>query len=103
MNFNPIVIVGGEPQSIFIEILLKSIKKIHHPIILVSSKSLLIKNIKKFNYSKIFNQLNKDFTNIKKNEINLVNIDYKKFHFQKKKLLLSLINLLKARLTKNLK
>ena len=86
MNFNPIVIVGGEPQSIFIEILLKSIKKIHYPIILVSSKSLLIKNIKKFNYSIRFNQLNKDFTNIKKNEINLVNIDYKKFSFSKKKI-----------------
>ena len=86
MNFSPIVIVGGEPQSIFIEILLKSIKKIHHPIILVSSKSLLIKNIKKFNYSIRFNQLNKDFTNIKKNEINLVNIDYKKFSFSKKKI-----------------
>ena len=49
MNFNPIIIVGGEPQSIFIEIFLKSIKKIHHPIILVSSKEILKKNIKKFN------------------------------------------------------
>ena len=28
MNFNPIIIVGGEPQSIFIEIFLKAIKKI---------------------------------------------------------------------------
>ena len=27
MNFNPIIIVGGEPQSIFIEIFLKAIKK----------------------------------------------------------------------------
>ena len=52
MNFNPIVIVGGgEPQSIFIEIFFKSIKKkIHHPIILISSKDLLKKNLKKFNY-----------------------------------------------------
>ena len=86
MNFNPILIVGGEPQSIFIEILLKSLKKIRHPIILVSSKSLLIKNIKKFNCSITYNQLNKDFTNIKKNEINLVNINYNKFSFSKKKI-----------------
>ena len=84
MNFNPIVIVGGEPQSIFIEIFLKSIKKIHHPIILVSSKDLLIKNLKKFNYSIKFNQLNNNFTNIKKKEINLVNINYNKFSFSKK-------------------
>ena len=91
MNSNPIVIVGGEPQSIFIEIFLKSIKKIQHPIILISSKDLLIKNLKKFNYSLKFNQLNKDFTNI----IN--------FLFQKKKLHLSLINLLKTHLKKLLK
>ena len=86
MNFDPIVIVGGEPQSIFIEIFLKSIKKIHHPIILVSSKDLLIKNLKKFNCSIKFNQLNNDFTNIKKKEINLVNINYNKFSFSKKKI-----------------
>ena len=86
MNSNPIVIVGGEPQSIFIEIFLKSIKKIQHPIILISSKDLLIKNLKKFNYSLKFNLLNKDFTNIKKKEINLVNINYNKFSFSKKKI-----------------
>ena len=86
MNSNPIVIVGGEPQSIFIEIFLKSIKKIQHPIILISSKDLLIKNLKKFNYSLKFNQLNEDFTNIKKEEINLVNINYNKFSFSKKKI-----------------
>tara|TARA_Y100001970_G_scaffold9232_1_gene10749 strand:+ start:3043 stop:4002 length:960 start_codon:yes stop_codon:yes gene_type:complete len=86
MNFDPIVIVGGEPQSIFIEIFLKSIKKIHHPIILVSSKDLLIKNLKKFNCSIKFNQLNNDFTNIKKKEINLVNINYNKFSFSKRKI-----------------
>ena len=27
MNFSPIIIVGGEPQSIFLEIFLKAIKK----------------------------------------------------------------------------
>ena len=27
MNFNPIIIVGGEPQSIFLEIFFKAIKK----------------------------------------------------------------------------
>ena len=27
MNFSPIVIVGGEPQSIFLEIFLKAVKK----------------------------------------------------------------------------
>ena len=43
MSFNPIIIIGGEPQSIFLEIFLKSIKKkkkVKNPIILISSKRL---------------------------------------------------------------
>ena len=86
MNFSPIIIIGGEPQSIFIEILLKSLKKIHHPIILITSKKILVKNLKKFNYKIKFNQLNRDFSNIKKNNVNLVNINYNKFSFLKKKI-----------------
>ena len=38
MFFNPIIIVGGEPQSIFLEIFLKSISKLKNkkiPIILI--------------------------------------------------------------------
>ena len=39
MNFRPILIIGGEPQSIFLEIFLKTLKKkLRHPIILISSK-----------------------------------------------------------------
>ncbi len=84
MSFNPIVIIGGEPQSVFIEILLKSIKRKHLPIILISSEDILIKNIKKFNFKTKFNYLNKDLTNLSKNKINLVNINYNKFSFLKK-------------------
>ena len=84
MNFNPIIIVGGEPQSIFIEILLKAFKKIRKPIILISSKTILKKNIKRFNYRLNFNELNNDLSNIKKGKINLIDINYKKFSFSKK-------------------
>ena len=84
MSFNPIVIIGGEPQSVFIEILLKSIKRKHLPIILISSEDILIKNIKKFNFKTKFNYLNKDLTNLNKNKINLININYNKFSFLKK-------------------
>ena len=86
MNFNPIIIVGGEPQSIFIEILLKAFKKIRKPIILISSKTILKKNIKRFNYRLKFNELNNDLSNIKKGKINLIDINYKKFSFSKKKI-----------------
>ena len=68
MNFNPIIIVGGEPQSIFIEILLKAFKKIRKPIILISSKTILKKNIKRFNYRLNFNELKNDLSNIKKGQ-----------------------------------
>ena len=84
MNFNPIIIVGGEPQSIFIEILLKAFKKIRKPIILIFSKIILKKNIKRFNYRLNFNELNNDLSNIKKGKINLIDINYKKFSFSKK-------------------
>ena len=100
MSFNPIVIIGGEPQSVFIEILLKSIKRKHLPIILISSEDILIKNIKKFNFKTKFNYLNKDLTNLIKNKINLVNINYNKFSFLKKKSQLSQIILLIYRLKK---
>ena len=85
MNFNPIIIVGGEPQSIFIEILLKAFKKVNNPIILISSKVILKKNIERFNYHLKFNELNEDLSNLKKRKINLIDINYNKFSFSKKK------------------
>tara|TARA_B100000989_G_scaffold269868_1_gene225591 strand:- start:640 stop:1605 length:966 start_codon:yes stop_codon:yes gene_type:complete len=86
MNFNPIIIVGGEPQSIFIEILLKAFKKVNNPIILISSKVILKKNIERFNYHLKFNELNEDLSNLKKRKINLIDINYNKFSFSKKKI-----------------
>ena len=86
MNFSPIIIVGGEPQSVFIEILLKSIKKINNPIILISSKDILRKNMDKFNFDFELNELNENLTNIRKGKINMVNINYNKFFFSKKKI-----------------
>ena len=89
MNFNPILIIGGEPKSIFLEILLKTLRKLKKkdlPIILISSKDLLLKNMKKFNQNLVFNQLNKNFTNINSKKINLINIKYNNFSFSPKKI-----------------
>ena len=87
MNFSPIVIVGGEPQSIFLEIFLKAVKKkLKHPIILISSKNVLKKNMRKFNSYLKLNELNKNFSNLKKEKINLVNVDYNRFTFSNKKI-----------------
>ena len=48
MNYKPIIIVAGEPDSIFLEIFFKTSKKnkFKSPIILIASKNLLQKNIK---------------------------------------------------------
>ena len=47
MNFKPIIIVAGEPNSIFFELFFKVIKKnIRSPIILIASKKLITKQAK---------------------------------------------------------
>ena len=54
MNSKPIIIVNGEPNSVFLEIFFKSLeyKKFKSQIILISSLKLLKYNMKKFNYKK---------------------------------------------------
>ena len=89
MSSNPIIIIGGEPHSIFLEIFLKAIKKLKKrkkPIILISSKDILKKNIKKFNNNIEINELDNNYSNLKLKSINLVNIDYKNFSFSNKKI-----------------
>ena len=66
MNFKPILIVAGEPYSIFSEILFKSLKKYRpkKPIILIGSKKLFIKQMNKLGYKFKFNLINKNLDNI---------------------------------------
>ena len=82
MKFDPILIVTGEPNSIFSEILFKSFKEIRikKPIILISSYRLLKLQMKKMNYKKNIKII--DYKNIRKynldnNSINLINVEYK--------------------------
>ena len=85
MNFNPILIVSGEPNSIFLEIFFKTQKKYKaiNPIILISSKKLLVMQMKKLKFKKKIKLL--DPSKLKKyklnNEtINLINVDYDPNH-----------------------
>ena len=80
-KYKPILIVSGEPNSIFIEILFKSIKKIKtkNPIILICSEKLISMQMKKLKMKFEFNKIDKKINNKKlqiKN-INLINVDYK--------------------------
>ena len=76
-NYKPILIVPGDPKSIFLEIFFKSFRKSKKTIILICNKELLTKQMKilKFNYK--LNQItvsqiyNKDLNN---NRINFINI-----------------------------
>ena len=80
----PIIIINGEPQSIFLELFIKSQKKIRNlsrPIILICSYSLIKKHMKKFNYKFEINLIDENYSNIKKKQINLINVPYDKFSF----------------------
>ena len=54
MNYKSILIVGGEPNSIFLEIYFKTLKlkKFKNPLILVTSKKLLKLQMKHFKFKK---------------------------------------------------
>jgi len=61
MNCKPIIIVAGEPNSIFFEIFFKVIKKkIKSPIILVASEKLILKQAKFLRYKININLINEN-------------------------------------------
>ena len=76
MNYKPIIIVAGEPNSIFFELFFKVMKKkIKSPIILIASKKLILKQarILKMNINfNIIHDLNliKKKKKFKKNKFN---------------------------------
>ena len=81
MNFNKILVVLGEPNSIFSEVLFKyftstSYKKNKNIIIMVGNKKLIFKQMRKLKYDLRINQIN-CVEKAKKQVINLINIDYK--------------------------
>ena len=81
MNSSPILIVSGEPNSIFLEIFFKvlKLKKIKSPLILISSKNILELQMKKLKFKKKIKYLDpKKLYNysLDNNSINLINVEY---------------------------
>ncbi len=81
MKNRPIIIVAGEPKSIFFEIFIKCLKlqKFRSPLILISSIKILKNQMKKNNFKKKIKELN--FKNLKKEKlnnefINIIDISY---------------------------
>ena len=82
MKNKPILIIAGEPNSIFLEIFFKSIniKKFKNPLILICSLKILKLHMKKLKFKKKINIINYlNLNNLKLNNkcINLVDIPYK--------------------------
>ena len=81
MNYKPIIIVAGEPFSIFIEIFFKDIKKnkFKHPIILIGSKNLMIEQMKKLNINHKFFIIDKgdtDWTKLNNTKTYIINVNF---------------------------
>ena len=80
MNYKPIIIVAGEPNSVFFELFFKVVKKnIKSPIILIASKKLILNQAKilkkKINFNLIHNlESIKKKKSLKK--INLINVEF---------------------------
>jgi len=81
VNYKPIIIVAGEPNSVFFELFFRVVKKkIKSPIILIASKNLIIKQAKILKKKISFNITNElDIIKNKNNleKINLINVDFK--------------------------
>ena len=82
MNYKPILIVAGEPNSIFLEIFFKSIQAHNYkcPLIIIVSKKLLEEQMKKLGFFFEINTIDQNFRNfnlLDNKKINLINIEYK--------------------------
>ena len=82
MDKEPIIIVGGEPNSVFLEIFFKCLKTNTYksPLIIIISKKLIQEQMRKLNFNFKINDIDKelkDFSKLNNNKINLINVDYK--------------------------
>ena len=80
MNTKPILIVAGEPNSIFLEIFFKTLKKknFKKPIIIIVSKKLLSRQMKKLKFNFKINNIELDNlkNNLNNQSINLIDVNY---------------------------
>ena len=82
MNYKPIILVSGEPNSVFLEIFFKSLKihKYKSPIIIIASKKLLQAQMKSLSFFFEINIIDKNFdkfNQLNNKKINLINVEYK--------------------------
>ena len=81
MKNSPILIVSGEPNSIFLEIFFKTIKNNYFkcPLIIITSKKLLQQQMVKLGFNYKINVIDRNFNKfdeLNNTKINLININY---------------------------
>ena len=81
MNYKPIIIVAGEPNSIFFEIYFKALKNYNYknPLIIIGSYNILLLQMKKFHFSMKIKLININKINdyaLDNKSINLIDINY---------------------------
>ena len=79
VNYSPILIVSGEPNSIFLEIFFKILKNknIKSPLILIASEKLLRLQMSKLNFKKdikLLDASNINQYNLNNKSINLIDV-----------------------------
>ncbi len=85
MKIKPIIVVSGEPYSVFLEIFFKTlnnkrIKNLKTPILIIASYDLVLKQMKKLKYSFKIKLFDEKFTNLNilsNKNINLINVNFK--------------------------
>tara|TARA_B100000530_G_scaffold336282_1_gene290545 strand:- start:291 stop:1235 length:945 start_codon:yes stop_codon:yes gene_type:complete len=86
-NYKPILIVAGEPHSVFLEIFFKTLKKkkIKNSIILIVNKKILINQLQLLKFNFKINEMDKNLklNEIKQNHINFINVDFKSKYVNK--------------------
>ncbi len=80
-NFKPILIIAGDPKSIFLEIYFKSLKrnKFKSPLILIVNENILLRQMKLLNYNFKINKLNINnlsYKNLTNKRINIINVPF---------------------------
>ena len=81
MKFKPIIVVAGEPYSVFLEIFFKSFsaKKIKKPVILIVSKNLFFIQMKKLGFNFKINLINSNIikvNSLSNKKINLIDVNF---------------------------
>ena len=82
-NFKPIIIIAGDPKSVFLEIYFKSLKKnqFKNPLILIVNENILLKQMRALKYDFEINKLdinNIMHKNLNNKKINIIHVPFDK-------------------------